>query len=162
MILEVLSIPDSRLRVTAKTVTLDELVTTKMQQFIDDLIETMLKKDGIGLAAVQVGKHLQIFTVATSDGNLVFVNPKITKKSLRKEVDEEGCLSVPNVYGTVRRSIQIVINALDRHGKPFEMKGKGLLARVLQHENDHLNGIVFIDKVLEITKGQDILKKLQS
>ena len=162
MLLDVLIIPDSKLRHKAQKLTSQQLKSPEVQSFIDNLIETMKTKDGIGLAAVQVGKDWPIFCVATADGDQVFINTKIIKKSWRKQVDEEGCLSVPDVYGTVKRSENIIVKAQDRNGKSFTIKAYGLFARVIQHEYDHLQGVLFVDKLLTITKGADILQSLKN
>lgn len=160
MKLQVITIPHKTLRNKAKSVDKHDLQKDTMQMFITNLIETMRKEDGIGLAAPQVDHSLRMFVIATEDGAKVFVNPKILTKSWSKNIDEEGCLSIPAVYGTVKRSNKVMIKALDRNGESFLLKANGLLARVIQHENDHLNGEMFIDKVIKITKGQDKLDEM--
>jgi peptide deformylase len=159
MILPILTIPDKKLRRTAEPVSLELLKKPETQKFIDDLIETMFAKDGVGLAAMQVGSLLNIFCVAAQNGALVMINPEIYKKSWTTEKQEEGCLSVPNVYGLVKRSKNIRLRGLNRRGEIFDAKATGFLARVMQHENDHLNGVIFIDKA-KITKGGEELKKM--
>ncbi|OGF31939.1 peptide deformylase [Candidatus Falkowbacteria bacterium RIFOXYD2_FULL_35_9] len=160
MLLEIIKLPNKNLRLKAREVQPKELQSEDMQKFIIDLIQTMREKDGIGLASTQVDKQLQIFVIATEDGAKVFVNPKIISKSWLKVEDEEGCLSVPEVFGIVKRSKRLLIKALDRNGDSFTLRAKGLLARVIQHENDHLNGVLFIDKVKKITSGEEILANL--
>jgi peptide deformylase len=154
MKLEILSLPNDKLRQKAAVVKAEQLRSEEFQLFINALIETMKTADGVGLAAPQVDHPYRLFVVATDEGAKVFVNPKILMSSWRKEDDEEGCLSIPGVYGLVRRPKSIMIRAWDRYGKLFTIKARGLLARVIQHENDHLNGILFIDKVKRITKGE--------
>lgn len=160
MLLNILTLPDKKLRRVAEFLDLKKLKDPQIQTFIDNLIYTMKKKDGIGLAATQVDKTWRIFCVSTVDGPMIFVNPKILKYSWRKETQEEGCLSVPRIFGLVKRATHIKISAYNRHGKPFSLNASGLLARVIQHENDHLDGVLFIDKVKKITQGEKELKQL--
>ena len=108
--------------------------------------KTMLAKDGIGLAAPQIGKNVRLAVINTKNGRIFLINPKITKKSLLKEWGEEGCLSVPGVFGQVKRHKKITCEYLDQKSVENAIKAEGLLARVIQHEIDHLDGILFIDK----------------
>lgn len=117
-----------------------------IQKLIPEMIKTMLIKDGIGLAAPQVGKSIRMVVIHHKDKDLVMINPKIIKKSLIKEWDEEGCLSVPGTFGDVKRHKKITVTYIDENGKDQKIFGEGLLARVVQHEIDHLNGVLFIDK----------------
>lgn len=149
--LTVITHPHKTLRHRAQEVTVDELTTLK--DFIDDMAETMLKKDGVGLAANQVNVLKRIIVISTKDGPLPLINPVLTKKSFRKEEAEEGCLSIPGVYGMVKRHRSLVINALDRKGNAITIKVSGMFARVAQHEVDHLDGILFIDRTKKIVKG---------
>lgn len=124
----------------------------EIKELIADMIATMKKTGGIGLAASQVGVPYRIFT-ADIDGKIyVFVNPKIKDFSNDKVPLEEGCLSVQKIWGPVIRSRKLTIKALDENGKPIRIRAKGLLARVIQHEIDHLNGILFIDKAEKLYK----------
>ena len=145
-ILNILTHPNKFLRQKTRDLDNDEINSHQTQSFIDDLVLTMDKKDGIGLAAIQVGNDLSICAINTKDQPLVLINPKITYSSIRKSTTEEGCLSIPGVYKNVTRPKIIKISALDKTGKPLNMKMKGMLARVAQHEIDHLNGVLFIDK----------------
>ncbi len=149
--LKVITHPHPHLKKRAEEITLDEI--GGMQKFINEMAETMQKKDGIGLAANQVDVLKRIIIISTKDGPLPLINPVLTRKSFRKEDGEEGCLSVPGVYGIVRRHRSLVINALDRKGNPISLKASGMFARVAQHEVDHLDGILFIDRSKKITKG---------
>jgi len=149
------------LRRKADTVKATELRKPELQQLFLDMVETMDDNDGIGLAAPQVNKSIQVAIIKTKEGALVLVNPKITRFSLRKELGEEGCLSIPGVYGTVKRSRNIRVHALDKRGKRINFKAAGLFARVIQHEVDHLNGILFIDKTVEITMGKEKLESME-
>jgi peptide deformylase len=122
------------------------------QKLIDDMIETMVEYDGIGLAAPQVHESVRLF-VAGVEGTgenlkiVPFVNPVITPVGTETADDWEGCLSIPDLRGRVPRAKEIVIRALDRRGKPFEMALKNFPARVVQHENDHLDGVLFLDRM---------------
>ena len=127
-----------------------EQIDDKIQELIDDMLETMYKANGVGLAAVQVGILKQLVVIDVSeDGNnpIVLINPKIVKEKGRQEV-EEGCLSFPNKFAKVIRPEEVVVEALDRNGKNIKIKAKDLLAQAISHELDHLSGIVFIDKII--------------
>lgn len=125
---------------------------------ITDMIETMYAKDGIGLAAPQINSSLRITVIvpnpsqfekykqATKKEALVLINPEITRHSLFKEKGEEGCLSIPGIFGIVKRWQEVTVTYRDPAGRPQIMKAKGLMARVVQHELDHLDGILFIDR----------------
>jgi len=162
MILPIIKYPNKNLRKKSQDLSKEQILSPETQGFIVNLIETMFKEDGLGLAAVQVDKHWNMFAVATEDGPMVFINPKIVYKSWLKETDEEGCLSVPGVYGLVKRPKTVIIKALDRNGNKLSMKAKGLFARVLQHEADHTQGVLFIDKTNKITRGDDVLRELNT
>lgn len=126
-----------------------EEINEKIQELIDDMLETMYKANGVGLAAVQVGVLKQVIVIDIDDGNgpLVLINPKIVKEKGLQEV-EEGCLSFPNKFAKVERPAEIVIEAIDREGYIIKVKAKELLAQAISHEIDHLNGIVFVDKII--------------
>lgn len=129
---------------------------------IDELIKkiktTMIKANGIGLSANQIGLNLKVFIariIAPKEKNFyVIFNPEIIKFSKQTETIEEGCLSVPGIYGEVERPKNITIKGQNRYGKPIKIEADGLLARIFQHETDHLNGILFIDKAKNINKSQ--------
>ena len=127
-----------------------EKIDDKVRELVKDMIETMHKYDGVGLAAVQVGILKQILVIDTyEEGSPVYVliNPEIVKTKGLREV-EEGCLSFPNKFAKVKRPEEVVARALDENGKKIEIKAKGLLAQAICHEVDHLNGEVFIDKMI--------------
>ena len=126
-----------------------EVIDEKIQTLIDDMIETMYKYNGVGLSAVQVGVLKQVVVIDIDDGAgvRVLINPKITKIKGEHEV-EEGCLSFPNQYAKLIRPKEVTVEALDRDGKKITIKAKELLAQAICHELDHLEGIVFIDKML--------------
>lgn len=147
-------IPDPVLRKKAASLETVAFGTESLRTLVADMAETMMEADGIGLAAPQIGISQRIFVVATSNGARVFINPKLTKQSFLKIAMEEGCLSIPGVYGTVKRPRRVTVEALDVEGKAFTLQAGGLLARVIQHELDHLNGVLFTDKVITITRGE--------
>jgi len=124
-----------------------EKVTDEIKTLIGDMFETMVEANGVGLAAPQVGKKLRLFVaVADDDVKRVFINPQIVSTSEEVGDYEEGCLSIPGVYETIRRPVRVTVQALDENGKPFTLEADGLLARIIQHETDHLDGILFIDR----------------
>ncbi len=158
-ILDIINYPDARLYTVAKPVS---QVDAKTQRLIDDMAETMYEAPGIGLAATQVDVHLQIIVIDTSETKKklqVFINPKVKTKTGTQEY-EEGCLSVPGVYENVTRAETVVIEALDRNGKPFVLEASGLLAVCIQHEMDHLLGKVFV-QYLSPLKQNRIKTKMQ-
>lgn len=132
----------------------------EIQDLIAEMKEIMIKADGIGLAANQINKDVRILVVNTKDGAKAFINPFIYWKSFKKCLAEEGCLSFPGIFGIVRRPEQARLFYRDEQGKLKHLSSKGLIARVLQHEIDHLNGILFIDKMIEYTTGEAKVKKL--
>jgi len=158
-ILEILNYPDARLYTVAKPVL---QVDTKIQRLIDDMAETMYDAPGIGLAATQVNDHQQIIVIDISESKnklQVLINPNIKTKAGSQEY-EEGCLSVPGVYESVTRAESIVVEALDRNGKPFVLEADGLMAVCIQHEMDHLLGKVFV-QYLSPLKQNRIKTKMQ-
>lgn len=106
----------------------------------------MYEEDGIGIASPQVGENIRLVVISTSNGPLVMVNPEILKKSWRAETAEEGCLSVRGVFGPVKRARSVTVKFTDRDGKKQQLDTSGLFARVIQHEVDHIDGILFIDR----------------
>ena len=126
-------------------------ITAEVRSLIDDLVETMYAAPGVGLAAPQVGVPLRVFVADPSvgrnpDGLVVLVNPAVVKEE-GVQNEEEGCLSVPGFAAKVRRPSRLVVSGLDREGEPIEVEGTGLLARALQHELDHLDGALFLDRL---------------
>jgi peptide deformylase len=119
-------------------------VDAGLQQLIDDMLETMYAAHGIGLAAPQVGRTERVAVVEVDGTRLVLVNPELVW-SEGKDIAEEGCLSIPDVFGDVERALRVRVRALDREGKPYEVEAAELLARAIQHEVDHLHGRLFID-----------------
>lgn len=141
-------------------------VTPEIERLIDDMIQTMYAAPGIGLAAPQVGASLRIFVVDVSVGRnaadlLTFVNPEFVERE-GMQLEEEGCLSVPGFNATVARPALAVVKGLDRLGKEHVVEGTGLLARAFQHEMDHLDGMLFVDRLRGLQKDMIVrrIKKL--
>lgn len=156
--LSILTLPTATLRERSVEVDQKIIGTPEFQAYLNMLIPTMFSADGVGLAAPQVGRNERIIVVNRGGEGVVYINPEISKKSEAKVRSEEGCLSVPGVWGMVERAKKVSIRALDRHGRRVEMDCKGLEAIIFQHEIDHLDGILFIDKVKEFTKGEERVK----
>ena len=160
-LLPILEFPDPRLRTKAVPVNPAWLAEAATQQLIDDMFETMYAAPGIGLAASQVDVHRRFMVIDISeerDQPLVFVNPLLTAHA-GEQVYQEGCLSVPGIYADVTRADNVTVQALDRHGEPFELHVDGLLAVCIQHEMDHLEGKLFVD-YLSPLKREMVRKKL--
>ena len=121
-------------------------ITPDIKRFILNMAETMKTAKGVGLAAPQVGQNIRLCLISTTKGPLAMINPKITWKSLRKAVEEEGCLSCPNAFINVKRAKIIYVKCLDQNGKEVSFRAEGFFSRVIQHEIDHLDGILIIDK----------------
>jgi len=144
MVLRVTKLGEDILRQIALPV---EEVNDEIRQLVEDMFETMIEADGVGLAAPQIGKSLRIFVlIADDDVRRVFINPQIIKTSEEVGEYDEGCLSIPQVYETITRPTKVTVQALNENGKPFVLEADGLLARIIQHENDHLDGILYIDR----------------
>lgn len=143
MLLKIIRFPNPILRKKAKAL---KKVTPDIIKLIDNMIETMHAAPGVGLAAPQVGKSIQVIVVDIGQGPIALVNPKIISKS-GTQVFTEGCLCLPGVEAPVERAAAVKVKGLDREGNKVEISAEGLLATVLQHEIDHLDGKVFIDRV---------------
>ena len=133
-------------------------ITDELRRLIDDMFETMYAAKGIGLAAPQVGRTERVAVVDVDDEQIVLINPEIVERGDESEKAEEGCLSIPDVYGDVQRPGRVVVRALDRDGNPFEREATGLLARCFQHEIDHLHGRLFIDHLSVIRRKASLAK----
>ena len=158
---EILTEPNELLRKKSLAV---EKVDKDLQTLMDDMLETMYSAPGIGLAAIQVGvpKRVIVLDIAPKDeprNPMFFVNPEIIKKSDNNSTYEEGCLSVPGQFAEIDRPDKCHIKYLDYHGQPKEIKAEGMLATCIQHEMDHLEGILFIDYLSKLKKSM-IIKKL--
>lgn len=157
-ILDILHHPDPRLREVAQPITVFDAA---LQQFIDDMFETMYAAPGVGLAATQVGDRRRVAVMDCSEEKteqMVIINPEIILAE-DPQIMEEGCLSVPGFADKVPRNNHIKIRALDRDGKPYELEAEGLLAQCIQHEIDHLDGKLYIDKLSSL-KRERIRKKI--
>ena len=142
--LKILKVGDSTLRKVCRPV---DTVTPRICTLIDDMIETMRAADGVGLAAPQVGVLRRIVVIETPDDGLFeLINPKIIAFSGEQET-EEGCLSIPGRWGTTRRPMHVTVRAMNRRGETFDVTGSGLLAKAFCHEIDHLDGILYIDRL---------------
>ena len=165
MIRTIVTVPEPVLRQKAKPV---RQITPEIQTLIDDMIETMRAAPGVGLAAPQVGVGMQVIVVEYAVGSrntdadveakpkppklYALVNPEITRHSVETKLGNEGCLSLPDYMGEIERYSTVTVKGLDRHGKSFKHKAKGWLARIFQHEIDHLNGVLFIDRTENVWK----------
>jgi len=129
-----------------KALPLDE-VTDEIRVLIEEMFETMIAENGVGLAAPQIGRSIRLFVIMADDGvRRVFINPQITATSAETCSFEEGCLSVPKIWESIIRPSKVTVQALNEQGKPFVLDADGYLARIIQHEYDHLEGILFIDR----------------
>ena len=155
-IFKIIKYPDPILKKKSENIPLIKIGSAALRKFCANMISTMLKKDGIGLAAPQIGKNIRLITVNTKGGVIVFINPKITRRSFSKEWGEEGCLSVPGIFGQVKRNKKVKCCYFDINSNSKKIEASGLLARVIQHEINHLDGILFIDKAKAIKK---VMKK---
>jgi len=140
------------LRRRARPLEPDQISTPRIQQLIDDMFETMRDSEGIGLAGPQVYESIRLFVAGVDDEErmmppVVMINPEVTPVGSDVEEDWEGCLSIPDIRGRVSRATDIKVRALDRHGKPISMTADGFPARVIQHEVDHLDGVLFFDRM---------------
>ncbi|OJG73547.1 peptide deformylase [Enterococcus quebecensis] len=146
--------PNERLKQKAKPVT---MITDETITLLEDMYETMIAHDGIGLAAPQIGKNLQLAVIEVDEETGLFelINPEIIE-SKGTDIDVEGCLSIPETYGTVERADEVTVRYFDREGDEIEVTAYGYLARAFQHEIDHLNGELFIDKIIESIKPEDL------
>lgn len=143
-VLEIRTLPDPVLRRKAKRVT---TIDGSIQKLIDDMIDTLRAVHGAGLAAPQIGVSLRIAVIGIPEKEVItLINPEIVKREGVRVV-EEGCLSYPGYYGEIKRSEVVKVKAQNRQGKQFRLRGEGLLAHALEHETDHLNGILYIDHV---------------
>ncbi len=158
--LTILEFPDERLRTKAVPV---DVVDDEIRRLVDDMLETMTDAKGIGLAATQVDVHRRVIVMDVSEaGNqpLVLINPSYVPLDDEREPMQEGCLSIPEYYAEVPRALRVKLNALDRNGEAYELEADGLLAHCIQHECDHLEGVLFVD-YLSPLKRNIILRKMK-
>jgi len=154
-ILKVVRMGHPVLRTPTRPLDPSEINTPAIQRLIDDMFETMNEYQGIGLAAPQVHEGLRLFVAGIDDPEaslppVVMVNPEIEPLGTEVEEDWEGCLSIPDVRGRVPRATEIRVRAFDRHGRPLSMTASGFPARVIQHETDHLDGVLFLDRMTSL------------
>ncbi len=150
--LDIFTLGEEILTIKCKKVTTFD---SSLSLLVDAMFEAMDEADGVGLAAPQVGIDMRLFVVDDQKGTRrEFINPEIVEMSMENIKMEEGCLSIPNVYHDIERAKTITVQAQDMNGKTFKIKADGLLARSIQHENDHLNGIVFIDRLSESERAK--------
>ena len=157
---DILIIPDKRLRLKSEAV---QAVDKPLGALIEDMFETMYAAPGIGLAAIQIGVPKRVVTMDLAKKDdpkqpQVFINPEVVWSSDEKAVHEEGCLSIPEYYEEVERPAQVKVAYLDREGAKRELEANGLLATCLQHEIDHLNGVLFIDHISKLKRDRVIKK----
>lgn len=145
MKLEIVKDPNPILR--QKAVKIKDPLAPEIQELILNMFETLQASNGVGLAAPQVGKSLRLCVIEVEGVQYALVNPKITAKSRKKILSDEGCLSFPGQFFPIARSEEVQVRFTDKDGNPGKVKGQELLARALQHEIDHLDGILFIDKI---------------
>jgi peptide deformylase len=157
---EILKLPDKRLRLISEPV---KQIDAGIRKLVDDMFETMYKAPGIGLAAIQLGVAKRVITMDLSKKEddhkpQVFINPEILWQSEEQVKFEEGCLSIPDYYEEVERPAEVKVKYLDLAGKKREIDAKGLLATCLQHEIDHINGVLFIDHLSKLKRDRVIKK----
>lgn len=159
--LTIITTPNEILETPARELTQEEIVSAEIQALIDEMIPTMYRSEGIGLAAPQINASIRLCIIGKSaiqldrkttvpHEDLVLINPTWTKNSTKTNNDQEGCLSIPGLYGTVKRYSDIHIEALDRMGNKISFDARNFFARVIQHEVDHLNGVLFTTKATDL------------
>jgi len=157
---DIIILPDKRLRLVSEPV---KTVDAELRVLIDDMFETMYEAPGVGLAAIQVGVPKRVITADTAKKDepkqpQVYINPEVVWLSEEKNTYEEGCLSIPEYYEEVERPAQVKVRFTDLDGKAHEVEANGLLATVLQHEIDHINGVLFIDHISKLKRDRVIKK----
>ncbi len=158
----IITLPDPKLRLVSRTI---ERIDDALRRLMDDMIETMHEAPGVGLAAIQIAEPIRLLVVDVAKKDeppqpQTFVNPQITWVSDERSVYEEGCLSIPEYYAEVERPASVRARYLDRKGEMREILAEGLLATVLQHEIDHLDGVLFIDHISKLKRDR-VIKKFQ-
>ena len=157
---DILKLPDKRLRLVSAPVA---KVDADVRRLVDDMFETMYAAPGVGLAAIQVAVPKRVITIDTAKKDeprapQVFINPQLIWRSEEKATYEEGCLSIPEYYEEVERPAQVKVKYTDLDGKAREIEANGLLATCLQHEIDHLNGVLFIDHISKLKRDRVVKK----
>ncbi len=159
-LLDIITLPDPKLRLVSAKL---ERVDDSLRKLMDDMLETMYEAPGIGLAAIQIAQPIRLLVIDPSAKDdppnpLCFVNPEVIWSSEERSIYEEGCLSIPEYYEEVERPASVRVKYIDRDGAGQEMLAEGLLATVLQHEIDHLNGVLFIDYISKLKRDRVIKK----
>jgi peptide deformylase len=160
MILSIVKLPSQVLRRPVEDITFP--LSKQVLRLFKDMLDTVKHANGVGLAAPQVGKGLNAALIYLEQANIppfIIINPKIKKSSRETSIMEEGCLSLPGLFGEVKRPKKITIEAYDLSGKLFTITDDTFLARVLQHEIDHLSNTLIIDKLGKVSEGKDLIKK---
>ena len=157
---DIIILPDKRLRLVSEPV---KTVDAEVRALVNDMFETMYEAPGVGLAAIQVGVPKRVITADTAKKDepkqpQVYINPEVVWSSEQKNTYEEGCLSIPEYYEEVERPAQVKVRFTDLDGKAHEVEANGLLATVLQHEIDHINGVLFIDHISKLKRDRVIKK----
>jgi len=157
---EIITLPDKRLRLVSKPV---KAVTEEVRKLVEDMFETMYDAPGIGLAAIQIGEPQRVVTLDLAKKDeprdpKVLINPEIVAASEDKSTHEEGCLSIPEFYEEVERPATVTVRYLDVDGEARQVEATGLLATCIQHEIDHLNGVLFIDHISKLKRDRVIKK----
>jgi peptide deformylase len=157
---DIITLPDPVLKKKARKVS---EFGPDLQRLIDDMVETMREAPGVGLAAPQVNVSMRVIVVEFGDEEdeeipaklFTIVNPEITRQSQETVMGIEGCLSIPGILGEVERSSSVTLKGFNRHGKPIRIKANGWLARIFQHEVDHLDGVLFVDRAEEVWMSEE-------
>lgn len=153
--MKIITYPNPILKEKTKPV---EKIDKKIKSLVEEMKKTMIENYGVGLAANQIGESLSIFIAQDKNKILTFINPKIIKFKGEEKIVEEGCLSVPNIFGYLKRYPEVIVEYQDIWNKKKKLKAKGLLSQIIQHEIDHLEGILFFEKAIEIFKIEKIDK----
>lgn len=162
MVLPITKLPAKVLRTPTRDIVFP--LSKDIIRLIRDMMDTVKKADGIGLAAPQVGRDLNLAVVYLEHAGVppfVLINPTVAKTSKETAKIEEGCLSIPGVFGSVDRPKKITVEAYDLEGKPITLSDDGWIARVMQHEIDHLNSTLIIDRIKKVTQGKELLAEYQ-
>lgn len=154
-ILKIIILPNPILRKKSAEISFEKIKKNELKSLFSAMAKTMIKTDGVGLAAPQIGKNIRLAAINSKDGAFCVINPQFTKKSWARELGQEGCLSIPGIFGKVERHKKVSLIYYDLDGKKIKLTAQGMMARVLQHEIDHLDGILFIDKAVEIEKNYE-------
>ena len=163
MVLKIVTYPHKILRAPAELVVFP--LSEEMKKLAKDMLDTVPVADGIGLAAPQVGRSVRLIVINLAKSGLsafALYNPRIKSKGFKKIAVEEGCLSVPGVFGLVKRPKKVTIEAQNQSGKKIIITDDGWVSRIVQHEIDHINGVLIIDHIKKYTKGEELVKTLKS